>query len=321
VASRDLTRYGWLSIGTALATMGLKFGAWTLTGSVGLLSDALESTVNLAAAVLMLVALRIGSLPPDDNHQFGHEKAELFSAAAEGLMIVAAASLIIGTAVERLLHPAELDRVGIGLAVSAVAAGLNLGVGWLLLRAGRAHRSGALVADGRHLLTDVRTSAGVLAAVLLVGATGWDVLDPLIALAVGGSIVVTGSRLLWSSVTGLMDPPLPADELARLEAVMARYREAGIAFHAVRSRVAGSRRFMSVHVLVPGHWTVRAGHDLLERFEADLRAVLPGIHAFTHLEPIEDPASYADQRLDRTDAVDPAPTATAGGTTETDAGR
>ncbi len=300
--ARDLTRFGWLSIGAALATMGLKISAWSVTGSVGLLSDAMESTVNLAAGVLMLVALRVSALPPDENHQYGHEKAELFSAAAEGLMIVLAASLIVWTAIERLLHPRTIEQVGVGLAVSLGAAGINLAVGLVLLRAGRRHQSRALSADGRHLLTDVCTSGGVLVGLVLVAFTGWRPLDPLIALAVGVNIVITGVKLLWSSVDGLMDPPVSPEELARIQAVIEIYQAQGVAFHALRSRVAGHRRFVSVHVLVPGRWTVNQGHDLLERFEGELRATLDNLHVFTHLEPIEDPLSYLDEELDRSDA-------------------
>ena len=282
--------------------MGLKFSAWSVTGSVGLLSDAMESTVNLAAGVLMLVALRVSAQPPDENHQYGHEKAELFSAAAEGLMIVLAASLIVWTAIERLLHPRTIEQVGVGLAVSLGAAGINLAVGLVLLRAGRRHQSRALSADGRHLLTDVYTSGGVLVGLVLVAFTGWRPLDPLIALAVGVNIVITGVKLLWSSVDGLMDPPVPPEELARIQAVIETYQAQGVAFHALRSRVAGHRRFVSVHVLVPGRWTVSQGHDLLERFEGELRATLDNLHVFTHLEPIEDPLSYVDEELDRSDA-------------------
>lgn len=300
--ARDLSRFGWLSIATALATMGLKFGAWAITGSVGLLSDALESSVNLAAAVLMLVALKVSSLPPDENHQYGHEKAELFSAAAEGLMIVVAASLIMWTATDRLLHPRAVEQVGVGLAVSMVAAAVNLLVGLHLLRAGRIHRSGALLADGHHLLTDVYTSGGVLVGLVLVGITGWKPLDPLVAFAVAVNIVVTGARLLWRSMGGLMDPTLPPEELQHIAHIIEDYESRGVCFHALRSRMAGHRRFVSVHVLVPGSWTVSQGHDVLERIENEMRGALSNLTVFTHLEPIEDPTSYDDEKLDRRDA-------------------
>lgn len=303
VATRDLTRFAWFSIVVALTTMGLKLVAWRFTGSVGLLSDAMESSVNLAAGILMLIALRVAALPPDDNHHFGHEKAELFSAAAEGLMIVVAASLIMWTAVDRLLHPRAVEQVGIGLAVSVVASLANLGAGLYLVHNGRIHSSGALSADGRHLLTDVYTSIGVLIGVGLVGITGWRPLDPIVAFAVGINIVVTGSRLLWSSVEALMDPPLPPEEHEAIQHVIDRYELSDIVFHALRSRVSGQRRFVSVHVLVPGRWTVAEGHVLLERFEADLRAAVPNLNVLTHLEPVEDPTSYLDEELDRTDTA------------------
>lgn len=294
MADRALMRFGWLSLAAALTTMGLKLVAWRITDSVGLLSDALESSVNLVAALLMLVALRVASRPPDATHQYGHEKAELFSAGAEGVMIVVAAALIVFTAVERLLHPRPVERIGIGLAVSLVAAAINLCVAQVLMRRGREHRSLALVADGKHLMTDVWTSAGVLVGVLLVGITGWQRLDPLIALGVGVNIVVTGGRLVWRSMDGLMDPPLVADDLAALRGVIARYEADGTRFHALRTRVAGHRRFVDVHVLVPGAWPIVQGHDLVERFARDLDDVLPGVDVHTHLEPVEDPASYED---------------------------
>lgn len=300
-AHHDLTRFGWLSIAAALTTMALKFGAWSITGSVGLLSDAMESTVNLAAGVLMLIALQVAALPPDENHQYGHEKAELFSAAAEGLMIVLAATLIVWSASDRLLRPRPIEDVGVGLGVSIAAAAINGAVALVLLRAARTHRSRALAADGHHLMTDVYTSAGVVVGVLLVGVTGWEPLDALVALAVGVNIVVTGVRLLWRSIEGLMDPPLPPEELHAVEQVIGRHECDDVLFHALRSRLSGHRRFVSVHVLVPGRWTVAEGHDLLERVEAELRAAVPSLTVFTHLEPIEDPLSYDDQRLDRSD--------------------
>jgi cation diffusion facilitator family transporter len=304
MASRDLTRYGWLAIAAALGTMGLKLVAWRLTGSVGLLSDALESTVNLAAATLMVIALRVATLPPDETHQFGHDKAELFSAAAEGLMIVGAAALIVWTAIERLLHPQAVERIGIGLVVSIIASLINLAVAIVLLRAGRAHQSQALLADARHLLADVMTSAGVVVGVLLVAVTKWQPLDPVVALLVGVNIVVVGSRLVWRAVGALMDPPLQPEEQAAIRGVLAGYEAQGIAFHAVRTRMAGHRRFVTFHVLVPGAWTVTAAHSLVEQLEADLRSVVPHLVVLSHLEPIDDASSYLDQHLDRANAAD-----------------
>ncbi len=290
-----LTGYAWLSIATALATIGLKALAFAMTGSVGLLSDALESVVNLVAAAMVLVTLAIAARPADDQHLYGHSKAEYFSAGAEGLMILVAAGAIVVSAATRLAHPRSLSQVGAGLVVTVVAAVVNGVVATVLLRAGRRHRSITLTADGRHLLTDVWTSAGVVLGVGAVGLTGWDRLDPVVALAVGVNIVVAGWRLVRHSIGGLMDAALPAAERAAIEDVLAEYnRREGILFHALRTREAGARRFVSVHVLVPGAWTVQAGHDLLERLEADLDRALGGAQVFTHLEPVEDPVSWAD---------------------------
>ena len=298
VATRDLSKFAWLSIAAALVTMGLKLGAWLVTGSVGLLSDALESSVNLVAAVLMLVALRISARPADETHEFGHEKAELFSAGAEGSMIIVAAALIIWTAVGRLLSPEPLQDVGVGLAISATAAVVNLLVSLRLQREGRRQHSFALVADGKHLMTDVWTSAGVLVGVALAALTGWERLDPLIALAVGLNIVVTGGRVVLHAAHGLMDPAIPADERAALQRVLERHAVDGVTFHALRTRTASHRRYAEVHVLVPGVWTVRDGHDLIEVIESDMEQAVADLTVTTHLEPVEDPRSHRHQHLD-----------------------
>lgn len=293
--TRPLTRFAWLSIAAACSTIALKTAAFALTGSVGLLSDAMESVVNLVAAVVAMVALTIAARPADEHHPYGHSKAEYFSAGAEGLMIAVAAAAIVWSAVARFVHPRPLSQVGVGLAVSVIAAAVNGAVAFVLLRAGRRHRSITLLADGRHLLTDVWTSAGVVFGVGAVAVTGWERLDPLVALAVGVNIVVAGWRLMRRSVLGLMDTALPAADSAAIEAVLRAYRqEEGVEFHALRTREAGVRRFVSVHVLVPGSWTVQAGHDLLERLEADLRDAVDGASVFTHLEPVEDPVSWSD---------------------------
>jgi cation diffusion facilitator family transporter len=290
-----LTRFAALSIVAAVATIALKTAAFALTGSVGLLSDALESGVNLIAAVGAFVALAVAARPADDRHHYGHSKAEYFSAGVEGAMILVAAAAIVVSATGRFLHPRPLDHVGLGMAVSVVAAAVNGIVAAVLLQAGRRHRSIALTADGRHLLTDVWTSAGVVVGVAAVSVTGWERMDPLVAMAVGVNVVVTGWRLLRRSVGGLMDTALPERDRQAIEAVLHRYRrEQGICFHALRTRDAGARRFISVHVLVPGAWTVQAAHDLLERLEVDLDEALGGVAVFTHLEPVEDPASWAD---------------------------
>lgn len=290
----SLTRFAWLSILAALTTMALKTLAWWVTGSVGLLSDAMESVVNLVAAVVALVALRVASQPADEHHAFGHGKAEYFSAGVEGALILVAAASIAWAAVERLLDPRGLESVGVGLGVSVVAATLNGVVAVVLLRAGRSHRSIALEADGRHLFTDVWTSAGVLVGVGLVSFTGWTVLDPLVALAVAANIVVAGVLLVRRSVEGLMDVGLGELDVATIDGALDRFRADGVVFHALRTRQAGQQRFVSLHVLVPGAWTVQRGHDLLEQIEASVRGALPGVVIDTHLEPVEDPVSWRD---------------------------
>jgi cation diffusion facilitator family transporter len=299
-----LTRFAWLSIAAALSTMAIKTVAYLLTGSVGLLSDAMESTVNLVAAIGALVALSVAARPADETHAYGHAKAEYFSAGAEGGMILIAAALIVWSAIPRLLDPQPLTDVAAGLAVSTVAGGINLAVALVLGRAGRRFRSITLEADGKHLMTDVWTSVGVLVAVALVAITGWDRLDPIIALVVAANIVVSGVVLVRRSVQGLMDTSLPEHELDAVHAVLERYTRADTQFHGLRTRQAGRRSFMSLHVLVPGAWTVQRSHDLVERVEADLRAEVPDLTVVAHVEPLEDPRSFADEELDRT-AVPP----------------
>jgi cation diffusion facilitator family transporter len=295
----------WLSVGAAVVTIGLKTLAWALTGSVGLLSDAAESVVNLVAAVMAVVVVQWSERPPDEEHTYGHEKAGYLAAGLEGALILLAAVTIGWTAIRRLADPEPLTDVGIGVAVAVVASAVNLAVARVLIRTGRTHESLTLEADGLHLMTDVWTSVGVVAGVAAVALTGWDPLDPLIALAVAVNIVVTGSSLVRESAGGLMDHALPADELARVHAVLDQFQCDEVRFHALRSRRSGRRRFVSVHVLVPGTWSVQRGHDLAERVEAALRGQLSHAAVFTHLEPLEDPASFADTALDREDAEAP----------------
>jgi cation diffusion facilitator family transporter len=298
----SLTRYAWLSIAAAIATMLLKSGAYLITGSVGLLSDALESLVNLAGALMALAMLTVAARPPDEDHAYGHSKAEYFSAGAEGALIVIAAVSIAVAAVDRLLHPRPLEQVGLGLAVSVVAALLNLGVARVLMRAARAHRSATLQASSHHLMTDVWTTGGVLLGVGAVVVTGWLVLDPLVAIAVAINIVWTGYRIVRDSVAGLMDAALPMREQRVLHDLLTKFATAeGIDYHALRTRRAGAHRFVSVHVLVPPGWTVQQGHDLLERIEADIRRALPPVTVDTHLEPLGDPAAMRDAGLHRDD--------------------
>ncbi|WP_439029352.1 cation diffusion facilitator family transporter [Gordonia terrae] len=295
---RDLSAFAVLSIVTAIVVIGLKLVAWRITGSVGLLSDALESVVNLVAAVGAFVALRVAAKPPDRGHNFGHTKAEYFSAVFEGVMIVVAAVTIIVAAVDRLFHPRDLEEVGVGLAISLVATGLNAAVGWVLIRAGRRHRSLTLEADGKHLMTDVWTTVGVVVGVLLVAVTGWLPLDALIAIAVAVNILVVGGQLIRRSGAGLMDSALPDDERTAIDGVLAAHRAEGIDFHDIRTREAGHERFVQLHMLVPGEWSVQRAHDLTEQVETELRAAVDDLNVTMHVEPINDPRAYEDWRLD-----------------------
>ncbi len=299
MATGRLQRYAWLSIAAAVATILLKSVAWWLTGSVGLLSDALESFVNLAGALMALAMISLAETPEDDRHAWGHGKAEYFSSAFEGFLILLAAVSIGYAAVGRLLHPEPLEAVGAGLLVSVVASLINLFAARELLQAGRAYNSITLEADAKHLMTDVWTSVGVIAGVALVWVSGWLWLDPLIALVVAANIVWTGWQLLHRSASGLMDEAIPAEQITAIEAVLSSYRKQGLDFHALRTRQAGRNAFISLHVLVPGGWTVQRGHDVVEKIEADIRAVVANSHLTTHLEPIEDPLSHSDRELQR----------------------
>jgi cation diffusion facilitator family transporter len=295
-----LERYAWLSIGAALVTLALKWWAWWVTGSVGLLSDALEGFVNLGAAVLALWMLRVAARPPSAKHPYGMSKAEYLSAGTEGTLIVVAAAGIIATALPRLLNPTPIDEPALGLVISAVASAVNLSVGLILIRVGRASHSITLEADGRHLMTDVWTSAGVICGVTIVALTGWLVLDPLIAIAVGIHIVWAGVGLMRRSVLGLLDAAIPGEEVREIDKILAEYsRRYGVSFHALRTRHAGARRFISFHLLVPDEWTVSHAHKLSEEIESRIRSLVPNAALEVHIEPISDPASYDDQTLDR----------------------
>lgn len=286
-------RFMMLSLATALITIAVKVAAAVITGSVGLLSDALESGVNLVAAVVALFALRTAARPPDENHHFGHGKAEYLSAAVEGGMILVAATAIVWTSVERIVHPLPVERIGIGMVLSALASVLNLVVGMVLIRAGRRHRSITLVADGKHLLTDVWTTVGVLVGVGLVAVFDWVILDPIVALLVGLNILWTGYQLIHRSVVGLLDATLPPEDVAQVHAVIESFRAAyPVDFHALQTRESGRQRFVYLHLLVPDGWTVKQAHDLSMTIEAELAQRLPGSVTFTHIEPRDDPASY-----------------------------
>jgi cation diffusion facilitator family transporter len=296
----SLRRYAWLSIGAALLTLALKWWAWWITGSVGLLSDAMEGFVNLGAALLALWMLHVAGRPPSAKHPYGMSKAEYLSAGIEGTLIVVAAAGIIAAALPRLIAPQPLDEPALGLLVSGVASAVNLAVGLLLIRVGRANHSITLEADGHHLMTDVWTSAGVIAGVAIVAFTGWLVLDPLIAIAVGVHIVWAGVGLMRRSVLGLLDAAIPGDEVKEIDKILAEYsKRYGVSFHALRTRHAGARRFVSFHLLVPDEWTVSHAHKLSEEIESRIRSLVPNAALEVHIEPISDPASYDDQTLDR----------------------
>lgn len=287
--------YAALSIGAAVLTIGLKFGAYALTGSVGLLSDAFESIVNLVAAIAAFWALSFAAKPPDAKHTFGHFKAEYFSSALEGILILVAAGSIIIAAGERLFHPQPIEQAGLGLALALVATAINGGVARILFQASRRLRSITLRADAHHLLTDVWTSVGVVLGIGLVSVTGWLVLDPIVALLAAANIVWTGLKLLAETGSGLLDSAIPDDEQEAIALIVSEYKTQGIQFHAMRSRVAGAHRFVSFHVLVPGAWTVKRGHDVCEAIEQAIALALPGTDVTTHLEPSEDPISWNDE--------------------------
>lgn len=290
--------YIYLSIGAAIITIGMKFGAYLITGSVGLLSDAIEGLVNLFAALFAFWALTVAERPPDEEHAYGHTKVEYFASGLEGALILVAAVSIAWAAIQRLMNPQPLEDLGVGLLIAAAAAAINGVVAFILIRAGKAMRSPTLNADGHHLLTDVWTTGGVILGLLLVQFTGALWLDSAIALVVAANIVWTAIKLLRSTGLGLIDSALPSEDQQIISAILEKYRRQGIAFHALRTRVAGSRRFISLHILVPGAWTVTQAHTLADELEAEIRAALPGATVFTHIEPLEDPISWADQGLD-----------------------
>ncbi|MFN8463567.1 MAG: cation diffusion facilitator family transporter [Anaerolineales bacterium] len=296
----SLTRFAWLSIGAAVATIALKTTAYYLTGSVGLLSDAIESLVNLVGAGMALGMLTIAARPADESHVYGHSKAEYFASATEGLLILGASAGIVSAAVQRLRNPQALEQLGLGLGVSVLASVINFLVARRLTVEGKRRNSISLEADAQHLMTDVWTSAGVIAAMVIVALTGWTILDPLIAILVALNIIWTGYQLMSRSVAGLMDASLSPKEIKLIEEVMENYRARRVTFHALLTRQAAARQFVSVHMLVPGAWTVHDAHHVAEDFEADIRNALGGaVTVFTHLEPVEDELSMEDINLDR----------------------
>jgi cation diffusion facilitator family transporter len=303
----SLHRYAIISILAALATIALKGGAYVITGSVGLLSDALESLVNLAAAIVALIALFAAARPEDHDHRYGHTKAEYFSSGFEGALILLAAASIVYASVHRLLDPQPITQIAVGAGIAIAASLINLMVARTLFRAGRAHQSITLEADAHHLMSDVWTSGGVVVGVTAAALTGWQRLDPIIAILVALNIVRTGVHILRRSLMGLLDTAIPEELQRKITEILAHHAKGGVRFHALRTRQAGARRFVDFHVLVPGNWSVQHGHDLLERIEEEIREAVPNSTVFTHLEPIEDPASFADVGLERAGAAPPPP--------------
>lgn len=299
--NKKLTRYAWLSIAAALATIVLKTLAWLLTGSVGILSEAVESIVNLAGAAFALVMLSYAARPADEGHPYGHGKAEYFSSGFEGMLILFAAGAIIYAACFRLLHPEPLEQLGLGLFVSTLASVLNFATARILLGAGKRHESITLEADGRHLMADVWTSVGVLGGIACVWLTGRLWLDSVIALAVGFQIAWTGAGILKRSWDGLMDACLPEEEMQKISEAMLPFEARGIKFHALQCRRAASDRFVSVHMLFPGDWTVHRAHNLSEDFEEAVRLALPRARIITHLESLEDARSFSHLEEERQD--------------------
>ncbi|NIM96228.1 MAG: cation diffusion facilitator family transporter [Anaerolineales bacterium] len=298
-------RFAWISVAAAIITMAVKFAAYSITGSVGLLSDALESIVNLTAALLAVRLLNIASKPPDEDHAYGHSKAEYFSSLFEGSLILIAALSILITGVHRLIEPQPIENIGLGLVISLSASMLNLAVARVLLRVGRVHQSIALEADGQHLMTDVWTSFSVLIGVAVVGVSGWLRLDAIIALGMALYIGRTGYNLTRRSLLGLMDTALPEAEIQKVRDVLETYSREGISFHALRTRQAGTRNFVSMHILIPGDWSVQQGHNFVESIEEDIHQAVPFTTVFIHMEPREDPRSWRDIDLDHRLASDP----------------
>jgi len=296
---QSITRFAWLSIGTALIILFLKTIAYFLTGSVGLLSDALESVAILVSAITALFMLRLAEKPPDDDHLYGHTKAEYFSSIVEGAFILVISFSIGTAAINRLFHPQPIEQPFIGLAVASIGTILNAVIAFVLLREGKKNNSITLEADGQHLMTDVWTSLGIIAGVALVSLTKIQILDPIIALLVACFIIVTGLKIMKKSVLGLMDTSLPDSEIKKINTILLKYCSHGVSFHGLRSRQSASRKFMSVHILVPGNWSVQKGHDLLEKIEKDINQSFSKMTVLTHLEPIEDPKSADDISIDR----------------------
>jgi cation diffusion facilitator family transporter len=297
----SLAKFLYLSIAAAIVTIILKFYAYHLTGSMGLLSDALESFVNLFAVLFALLMLRISQKPADEDHLFGHSKAEYFSSAAEGALILIAAFSIIRSAIPRIIEPAPLENINVGLLFSLLASVVNLVVGSVLIGIGKNRKSLVLEADGRHLMTDVWTSGGVIVGILLVKFTGWIIIDPIIAILVALNIIYVGYKLISRSASGLMDATIPEADLEKVTLYLDSLKVHEIEYHSLMTRVAGQRKFISMHLLVPGDWSVKQGHDWADIVEETIIGLFDEpVTVSTHIEPVEDPASMEDIGIDRT---------------------
>jgi cation diffusion facilitator family transporter len=283
-----------LSVAVALATIAMKTGAWWLTDSVSLLSDALESLVNLAGATFALLMVTIAAQPPDDDHPFGHHKAEYFSSGFEGVLILVAALAIIWAAVQRLIEPQPLQRIGWGLALTVLSSALNAALAWAMLRKAREHRSVALEADARHLLTDVWTSAGVVFGLVAVSLSGRLWLDPLVALLIAGNIAREGVSLVWRSVDGLMDRALDPGVQQQIETTLDQFRHRAVRFDHIATRRAGQRRFVDLHMHMPGSWTLGRAAAVRASVEQALMSAVPGLRATIQLLPMDVEAHFDD---------------------------
>jgi len=300
--TQSLKKFAYLSIVAAIATILLKLLAWKITGSVGLFSDALESCVNLIAAVVALIMITLAEKPADQGHAFGHTKAEYFSSAIEGAMIIIASFSIVKTAIPRIIHPQPIENLGLGLVAAVGASLINLVVALVLLKNGKKNNSITLEADGKHLMTDVWTSVGVFVSIILVKITGLLILDGIIAVIVAINILYAGYNLIKRSASGLMDCALSESDLAKVVEVLNFYKSKNVEFHSLLTRQAGQRKFIEFHILMPGILTVQEGHDLAEKIEKEIRELFNShVTVFTHIEPIEDPVSMHDIGIDRLD--------------------
>ena len=292
----QVSAYLKLSVAGAVATIALKTGAWWLTGSVSLLSDAMESGVNLAGAVFALMMVTLAAQPPDADHPYGHHKAEYFSSGFEGVLIFVAALAIMAVSVQRLLHPQPLEALGIGLTLSVISSALNFALAWAMLRKAREHRSMALEADARHLFTDVWTSAGVLVGLGAVTVTGWLWLDPVVAIGVAANIVREGASLVWRSAQGLMDQAVEPDVQAVIERTLEPFRDQVIRIDHVSTRRAGTRRFIDLHMHMPSGWSLGRAAALRREVEQALMAAVPGLRATIQLLPMGVEAHLGDDK-------------------------